>query len=86
MSGLRSKSKSGSHSGESEFVQTVLGSQPQFVNHNAAVQELNTKLNQLAEKHGMAVAPFLKKAEASTEFNEDFVSALQLSRQITRFQ
>ena len=64
----------------------VMAQKPSFASNAEALEATVQQLNALATKHGLSVDAFLKKAESSSKFNEDYLEALALSRRISHFK
>jgi hypothetical protein len=70
----------------SELYKEVTRLRPLFTSNEALLGDLTIRLDGLAKKAGVSVSEFLVEAESSSQFNEDYLEALSLARQIAHFK
>ena len=70
----------------SQLFQEVMKSVPLYSSKEEALRELNSQLEALATKNRLSVEDLLEKAESDTKFNEDYLDALVLARQVAYFK
>lgn len=59
---------------------------PQYSSNKMALEGVTAQLDALAAEHGQSVSELLYEAEHSSQFQEYYLSALSLSRQIHFFR
>jgi hypothetical protein len=82
MDGLEKRDIQKEEEGDGQLYREAMGAKPKFASKEKALVELTRELEGLAARRGFSISELLKRAETSSEFDEDEERAMSLARRI----
>lgn len=82
MDGLEKRNAPKEEEADGQLYREAMANTPKFASNEEAISRLTRELESLAKGSGLSVSELLKRAETSSEFNENEERAASLARRI----